>query len=205
MSSTDFYIIQHKQRLCWMPWLYESLKERHMAWVKPWQDDIQQQLIKLETVSIGFNCFVAENAKLFGEPGRGISVGDGVRIAAECFLHGPLIIGNNVSINPRVVIDGGKKGVTIGANSRIATGVTIFAFNHCINPGMLVREQGIESRGIVIGEDVWIGAQAGITDGVRIGNHAVVGMSAVVTHDVPDWAIVAGSPARVIGDRRTKR
>jgi acetyltransferase-like isoleucine patch superfamily enzyme len=51
---------------------------------------------------------------------------------------------------------------------------------------------------------VWIGANAGITDGVRIGDHAVVAMGAVVTKDVPDWAIVAGLPAVVVGDRRTK-
>lgn len=51
--------------------------------------------------------------------------------------------------------------------------------------------------GVRIGEDVWIGAGAGVTDGVTIGEHAVVGMHAVVTRDVPAWAIVAGVPARV--------
>ena len=56
----------------------------------------------------------------------------------------------------------------------------------------------------MIGHDVWIGADAGITDGVRIGDHAVIGMGAVVTHDVPEWAIVGGVPAKVIGDRREK-
>jgi acetyltransferase-like isoleucine patch superfamily enzyme len=50
-----------------------------------------------------------------------------------------------------------------------------------------------------------VGANAGITDGVRIGDHAVVGMGAVVTRDVPAYAIVAGAPARVIGDRRERR
>jgi acetyltransferase-like isoleucine patch superfamily enzyme len=49
---------------------------------------------------------------------------------------------------------------------------------------------------------VWIGANAGITDGVRIGDHAVVGMGAVVTADVPDWAVAGGVPARILGDRR---
>ena len=54
----------------------------------------------------------------------------------------------------------------------------------------------------MIGRDVWIAAGAGVTDGVTIGDHAVIGMGAVVTRDVPEWAIVGGVPARVIGDRR---
>lgn len=185
-----------------MPWLFDSLKERHLEWVRPWQTAIQDELTQLETVTLGTNCFIAETAQIFGEPGRGITVGNDVRIAADCFLHGPIKIGDKVSLNPRIVIDGGKKGVTIGSHTRIATGVSIFAFNHCTNPGMRIHEQGIESLGIEIGEDVWIGAQAGITDGVHIGNHAVIAMGAIVTRDVPDWAIVAGSPARIIGDRR---
>ena len=51
---------------------------------------------------------------------------------------------------------------------------------------------------------MWIGANAGVTDGVTIGDHAVIAMGAVVTKDVPNWAIMAGVPAVVVGDRRNK-
>jgi acetyltransferase-like isoleucine patch superfamily enzyme len=65
-----------------------------------------------------------------------------------------------------------------------------------------IKDQPVRSLGIRIGRDVWIGANAGVTDGVIIGDHAVVAMGAVVTRDVPEWAIVGGVPAVVIGDRR---
>ncbi|MFN7132774.1 MAG: acyltransferase, partial [Myxococcales bacterium] len=71
-----------------------------------------------------------------------------------------------------------------------------------MDPDRAIREQPVRSRGIRIGADVWIGANAGITDGVTVADHAVVGMGAVVTRDVPAWTIVGGSPARTIGDRR---
>jgi acetyltransferase-like isoleucine patch superfamily enzyme len=125
-------------------------------------------------------------------------------VAAEAFLHGPIVLGEEVSINARVVIDGGRAGVRIGAGTRIATGATLFAFNHGMGSHTGIKDQPNTSLGINIGEDVWIGAQAGVTDGVTMGDHAVVGMGAVVTKDVAPWSIVAGVPARVIGDRRLR-
>ena len=99
-------------------------------------------------------------------------------------------------------LDGGAKGIVVGDDTRIATGVAIYAFDHGVLPDRLVREQPVRSQGVRIGCDVWIGANACITDGVTIGDHAVVGMGAVVTRDVEPWMIVGGVPARPIGDRR---
>lgn len=196
------YREQHKQRLSWMPWLYKVLKPKHMEWALPWQEEIQSKLRVLETVSIGQDCFIAPSARIFGEPGRSVQIGNGSSIAADAFLHGPIVIGENVGINPRVSIDGGAAGVIIGNDTRIAIGTCIYAFDHRTHPQKPVRTQPVRSLGIKIGSDVWIGANVCITDGVNIGSHAVVAMGAVVTHDVPEWAIVAGVPARVIGDRR---
>jgi acetyltransferase-like isoleucine patch superfamily enzyme len=195
---------QHKLRLSWMPWLYFSLKPKHQQWAKPWQDQIQRNLSQCETVTIGEDCFVAPEAKIFAEPGRTIVLGSGCAVAAEAFLHGPIIVGDRVSFNARVVLDGGVKGISIGDDTRIASGAAFYAFDHNIEPHRTIREQTVRSQGITIGKDVWVGAQACITDGVVIGDHAVVAMGAVVTRHVEPWQIVAGNPARPIGDRRTK-
>ncbi|WP_228729873.1 acyltransferase [Shewanella avicenniae] len=202
--TPDDYIAQHKKRLSWMPWLWYRLKPKHLVWAEPWQQQIQAQLQQLETISIGNNCFIAPEAQLFGEPNRGISIGNKCIIAADCFLHGPISIGNEVSINHGCSLDGGGKGLIIGDQTRIANNVTIYAFNHGMAPDMPIYQQSSQSKGVVIGRDVWIGAQVGIVDGVTIGDYAVIGMGAVVTKDVPAYAIVAGNPAKVIGDRRDK-
>lgn len=205
MSSRDEILReQHKRRLSWMPWLYFTLKPKHRAWAESWQREIQQHLIDTETISIADGSFIAPDAAIFAEPGRAIVIGGGTSIASHAFVHGPAVLGERVSINARASVDGGAAGIRLGDDTRIATGATLYAFDHAMAPAQKVREQRVRSQGIVIGCDVWIGANAGVTDGVRIGDHAVVAMGAVVTKDIPAWAIVAGVPARVIGDRRTK-
>jgi acetyltransferase-like isoleucine patch superfamily enzyme len=196
---------QHKQRLSWMPWLYFTLKPAHRTWAEPWQQEVQDRLRELETVEIAPGCFISPGAHVFGEPGRPVIIGEGCSVAAEVFVHGPVTLGRQVSLNARVNLDGGAGGIRIGDGTRIASGAALYAFNHGLAADRPVRDQPVSSEGITIGSDVWIGANAGITDGVTIGDHAVVGMGAVVTHDVPPWTIVGGSPARVIGDRRTRR
>jgi acetyltransferase-like isoleucine patch superfamily enzyme len=196
---------QHKLRLSWMPWLYFVLKERHRDWAQAWQREVQDRLMECETIQIAEGCFIAPEARLFGEPGRGIVIGPGCAVAADVFMHGPITLGRDVSVNARAALDGGARGIHIGDGTRIASGASLYAFDHGLDPERPVRAQPVTSRGIRIGQDVWIGANAGITDGVAIGDHAVVGMGAVVTRDVPEWAMVGGVPARIIGDRRERK
>ena len=204
MEPMDAYRDQHKLRLSHMPWLYFVLKDRHRAWAEAWQQEVQERLRALETIEIGPGCFVAPEARLFGEPGRGIVIGPGCAIAADVFMHGPVALGRDVSINTRACLDGGAKGIRIGDGTRIASGVAIYAFDHGLAPDRAVKDQPVTSRGVTIGADVWIGANAGITDGVTIGDHAVVAMGAVVTRDVSEWGMVGGVPAVTIGDRRNR-
>lgn len=204
MESPPEFREQHKRRLSWMPWLYAQLKEKHLVWARPWQAEIQARLTREETVTLGEDCFISPEAGIFAQLGRAIVIGPRSTVAAHAFLHGPLTLGADVSVNARASLDGGAVGITIGDGCRIATGATLFAFDHQLAPDREVRAQPVTSRGITLGRDVWVGANAGVTDGVVVGDHAVIGMGAVVTRDVPPWAIVAGAPARVIGDRRTR-
>ena len=195
------YRAQHQARLSWMPWLYFSLKPEHRAWAEAWQQEVHAHLMAMETVEIAPDAFVSPEAHIFAEPGRPVIIGPGAAIAAGAFVHGPVTLGAHVSINAGASLDGGRAGLVVGEGTRIATGATLYAFDHGIEPERQIREQRVRSRGITIGRDVWIGARAGVTDGVTIGDGAVVAMGAVVTRDVPPQVVVGGVPARVLKSR----
>jgi acetyltransferase-like isoleucine patch superfamily enzyme len=202
--SIEFYRTQHKLRLSYMPWLYAELKSAHKVWAEIWQQEVQAHFQAMETIQLGSNCFIAPEAKLFAEPGRPIIIGDGSYIAADVVIHGPVTLGKNVSINHHVTMDGGSKGIYMGDNTRIAAYCQLYAFNHGMAADRLICEQATCSRGIYIEDDVWLGANVGVVDGVTIRAHAVVGMASQVTRDVEAFKIVAGNPACVVGDRREK-
>jgi acetyltransferase-like isoleucine patch superfamily enzyme len=75
----------------------------------------------------------------------------------------------------------------------------VTALNHNFkDTAKRIDEQGISTNPVVIGDDVWIGANAVILPGVTIGRHCVVAAGAVVTKDVPDNTVVGGVPAKVL-------
>jgi acetyltransferase-like isoleucine patch superfamily enzyme len=93
----------------------------------------------------------------------------------------------------------GQGGVIIGDRVYTSPFTQIIAVNHVFDdPNRPFVEQGITAEGIVIEDDVWLGAGAIITDGVRVGKGAVVAAGAVVTNDVPPHTVVGGVPAKVI-------
>ena len=121
---------------------------------------------------------VLQDSWLMAEDGDTMEFGDDVFISQHCTVSG---------------------SVRIGRDTLIAAYVTIIDANHVIERADVpIRLQGGVKRPIRIGEDVWIGASSVILPGVTIGDHAVVGANSTVTGDVPAWAIVAGSPARVL-------
>ena len=111
-------------------------------------------------------------------------------------------IGKYTHVGPYTVIIGGS-GVYIGDQVLIAPHVTIAAGNHDYKQtAQPMRFAGALSSGpIIIENDVWIGANVCVLDGVRIGRGAVIGAGSVVTKSIPEYSIAYGVPARVVGVR----
>jgi acetyltransferase-like isoleucine patch superfamily enzyme len=109
---------------------------------------------------------------------------------------GDVIIGDHTRVGLHNTVIG---PVTIGSHVNLAQGITVTALNHNFSEtGRRIDEQGISTNHVIIEDDVWIGANAVILPGVRIGTHSVVAAGAIVTKDVPSHSLVAGVPAKLI-------
>ncbi|MGE8539921.1 acyltransferase [Acinetobacter sp. ANC 3813] len=192
------YREQHKHRLNYMPWLYWSLKPKNRGWAEAWQQEYQAYLMEMETVEIGQNCFISPLAHIFAEPGRKIVIGDNTFIAADCTLHGPLDIGAEVAINHHCILDGGRAGIKLHDQVRMAAYCHLYAFDHGMDIETPIYQQPVRSRGIEIGRDVWLGAHVGVKDGIHIADQAVIGMNSMVTKNVEKKAVIGGNPAKFI-------
>ena len=132
-------------------------------------------------------------------PYRKFSLGDySVIESFSCINNavGDVVIGDHTRIGIHCTVIG---PVTIGSHVNLAQGITVTALNHNFSdPSLRIDEQGVSTKAVVIGDDVWIGANAVILPGVTIGSHVVVAAGAVVTKDVPANTLVVGVPAKVI-------
>lgn len=107
-----------------------------------------------------------------------VMIGDDCIIGLGSVLIGPVAIGHHVMLAQHVVISG---------------------LNHEYQDITIpIKSQGITKAPIVIGDNTWIGANSVITAGVTIGKNCVVAGGSVVTRDIPDYTVVAGTPARVL-------
>ncbi len=110
-----------------------------------------------------------------------------------------ITIGSNVYINHNVDLIARNGTITIGNYVLVGPFTYMTTANHdYAHPDVPMYFQNYISGDIVIEDDVWIGTKAVILPGVTIGKGAIVGASAVVTKDVPPYAIVGGVPARII-------
>lgn len=136
-------------------------------------------------IEIGANTIVMHGAVLHVYNFRNLPHA-GIRIGADC------LIGEYSVIR-------GQGGVSIGNRVYTSPFTQILAVNHVFSDAKRpFIEQGITAEGIIIEDDVWLGAGCIVTDGVKIGEGAIVAAGAVVTKDVPSHTLVAGVPARPI-------
>ena len=128
-----------------------------------------------------FLAYVGENVNI--EKGAVITstmeVGDRSGVGINAKMHGKVVIGKDVMMGPECIV---------------------YTRNHAFADTTIpMCEQGIlEEKPVIIGDDVWIGGRVIILPGVKVGSHSIIGAGAVVTKDVPDYAIVGGNPAKVI-------
>lgn len=122
--------------------------------------------------------------------------GKKVVVEEEADISPYIKVGDNSGLGVRCVIQG---NVTIGRDVMMGPDVKIYSWNHGHESlDLLLRLQPSYCLETKVGNDVWIGANVIILPGKKIGNHVIIGSGAVVTKDVPDYAIVAGNPARLI-------
>ena len=136
--------------------------------------------------STGHNVNV-EHGAYFGS-GRLIEIGDNSGIGVNCHVPFDIRIGNDVMMGPEVLI------ISRNQNHRFD------------NLDLPMRLQGYqESPPVVIEDDVWLGTRVIIMPGLKIGKGAIIGAGAIVTKDVPPYAICVGNPARIIRYRNAEK
>ncbi|MFL5867786.1 MAG: acyltransferase [Thermoleophilaceae bacterium] len=144
---------------------------------------------------IGPGCTLQIGKKASIELGRWSWLGHGCKLRCH---EGVISIGAKSVLGQECTISA-YRHVSIGRECVIADRVMLIDFDHgVVEVERPIRLQGIYKRDVRVGNNVWIGYGACILRGVTVGDNAVIGTNAVVTRDVPENAVVAGVPARVI-------
>lgn len=161
-------------------------------------------------IRIGNNVVVDDHCVLDakGSDNSGITIGDGVFLGRNTILNcknGDIILEQNVNIGFNCTLFSAST-VRVGADNLMAAYCYLVGGTHRFeDPAVPVLDQGRESRGISVGPGGWIGAHVTVFDGVQIGKHAVIGAGSVVNKDIPDYAVAAGIPVKVLKDRKPKK
>jgi acetyltransferase-like isoleucine patch superfamily enzyme len=158
-------------------------------------------------IFFGSNVTIENNVSIDGYAKNKLCFGNNVKIGAysqiSCTSHlskygEGITIGNNSAFG-RYTEFGAAGGIEIGNDVIAGSYISFHSENHNFNDtSKLIREQGVTSKGIKIGNNVWIGAKVTFLDGSIIGNNCVVAAGAVVNSVFPDNAVIGGVPAKII-------
>ena len=177
----------------------ERIKFKHIVRGFFWRVRLIGRNIRLHWL-----CKVSMRAALNTAGGGGIQIGARTHVGDGALLitnGGDITIGSDCSINPYCVLYG-LGGLRIGNFVRIAAHTVIVPANHTFaDPLNPIHHQPETKQGVVIEDDVWIGAGCRILDGVKIGRGSVIGAGAVVTRSIPSMSVAVGVPAKVVRRR----
>ena len=170
-----------------------------LAWLKlRWRGRLQTDGIAFVCPGVQFE--IGKGARVV--LGRWSWLGHGTKVRAH---EGEVVIGAKTVLGQECTISA-YQHVSIGRECIVADRVMLIDFDHgMVEVERPVRLQGIYKRDVRVGHNVWLGYGACVLRGVTVGDNAVVGTNAVVTKDLPDNAVAAGVPARVVRMRPEPR
>ena len=162
-------------------------------------------------IRLGDGVMVDDNCVLDakGDSPEGISLGDGVVISRNTIVSckgGGIKIGRNSNISANCILIS-ESSLSIGDNVLVAGMTYIIAGgNHRIDRTdiPIIRQPMLQKGGVRIEDNCWLGANVTVLDGVTIGRDSVIGAGAVVTEDIPEFAIAVGVPAKVVKIRKAE-
>ncbi|BAZ03789.1 acyltransferase [Calothrix sp. NIES-3974] len=141
---------------------------------------------------------IGDNNRVIFEDGVQIQYGVDIRALDNTYFF----IDKDTYIGPYVCF-AGPGNIRIGKSCLIAAHTGIHANNHNFaDPTVDIASQGVTRKGIVIGDDCWLGHGVTVIDGVTIGKGCVIGAGSVVTRDIPPYSVAVGVPAKVIRQRK---
>jgi acetyltransferase-like isoleucine patch superfamily enzyme len=164
-------------------------------------------------LTVGENLILEDNVSINALSINGINIGDQVSIARDSVLFCTGVIaqkGTGITIGSRTGISArayfaGQGGITIGEDVIMGPNVQIFSENHNFSDlSLTIKEQGVTTQAVVIGNNCWLGAGTIILAGVIIGDGCVIAAGSVVNKSIPANSIVAGVPAKIIKNREEK-
>ncbi|MFH0824396.1 MAG: hypothetical protein V2B18_16710 [Pseudomonadota bacterium] len=145
-------------------------------------------------IGVGFEVF---SGAVIGHTGFGFER-DENGIPVEIVHTGGVVIGDYVRIGENSVVARGTLGDTVIEDHVKIDSLCHIAHNVLVGARTMMASTIDITGSVTVGTDVWIGAHTIIKNKVKIGNHALIGVGAVVIHDVPAGAVVAGNPARIL-------